>query len=381
MMASEDLSKWCAVVAVSGDGLLHEMINGLFEREDWATACQTPLGIIPGGSGNGLARSLAFDKKEIHSDEGILQGALGVIRGETKPLDLVCVETQDGPIYSCLSIGYALIADVDIESEFLRFLGEARFHIWSTWRIASLRLYRAKLSYLPAEGYENSEQMQSYKKQGSMLKRSRSLNTTDVVTKTEVTGRDRYFSVSDTNYDSAICESTVPTANSCKEYESDVDSDAHTFHSLKEWNQYTSKKESKVNMPDLGVPGLSEPVPATWKTIEDDFAILYAVSQSHVTRSVCISPSSSANDGVIWISMIRRGYFRNGKVSRNLLAQYFLKSETGAQAYLPGVEMIPVKSFRLQPANNRGLITLDGELIKTASIQATVLPSMANILS
>ena len=27
-----------------GDGLLHEMINGLFEREDWATACQTPLG-------------------------------------------------------------------------------------------------------------------------------------------------------------------------------------------------------------------------------------------------------------------------------------------------------------------------------------------------
>ena len=32
-------------------------------------------------------------------------------------------------------------------------------------------------------------------------------------------------------------------------------------------------------MPDLGVPKLSEPVPSNWKTIEDDFAILYAVSQ------------------------------------------------------------------------------------------------------
>jgi hypothetical protein len=27
---------------------MHEVINGLFMRDDWARALQTPLGIIPG---------------------------------------------------------------------------------------------------------------------------------------------------------------------------------------------------------------------------------------------------------------------------------------------------------------------------------------------
>lgn len=36
-----------------------KVYNGLLEREDWETACQIPIGVIPQGSGNGLARSLA----------------------------------------------------------------------------------------------------------------------------------------------------------------------------------------------------------------------------------------------------------------------------------------------------------------------------------
>uniref|UniRef100_A0A672F2H2 sphingosine kinase n=1 Tax=Salarias fasciatus TaxID=181472 RepID=A0A672F2H2_SALFA len=53
-----DLSKWDALVIMSGDGLLFEVINGLMEREDWQEAIQTPLGILPGGSGNALAASI-----------------------------------------------------------------------------------------------------------------------------------------------------------------------------------------------------------------------------------------------------------------------------------------------------------------------------------
>ncbi|ETE72469.1 Sphingosine kinase 1, partial [Ophiophagus hannah] len=54
----EDMSKWDAVVIMAGDGLLHEVINGLMERPDWKTAIQKPLCILPGGSGNALAASL-----------------------------------------------------------------------------------------------------------------------------------------------------------------------------------------------------------------------------------------------------------------------------------------------------------------------------------
>lgn len=35
-----------------------QVINGLLERPDWEEAIQTPLGILPGGSGNALAASI-----------------------------------------------------------------------------------------------------------------------------------------------------------------------------------------------------------------------------------------------------------------------------------------------------------------------------------
>ena len=33
-----------------------QVLNGIFERDDWMEACKLPLGVIPGGTGNGLAR-------------------------------------------------------------------------------------------------------------------------------------------------------------------------------------------------------------------------------------------------------------------------------------------------------------------------------------
>uniref|UniRef100_A0A3Q2QU54 sphingosine kinase n=1 Tax=Fundulus heteroclitus TaxID=8078 RepID=A0A3Q2QU54_FUNHE len=58
LVRNADLSQWDALVIMSGDGLLFEVINGLMEREDWQQAIKTPLGILPGGSGNALAASL-----------------------------------------------------------------------------------------------------------------------------------------------------------------------------------------------------------------------------------------------------------------------------------------------------------------------------------
>lgn len=47
-----------AVVTVSGDGLMHEIINGFAEREDARRALQIPVAPIPTGSGNGFCISL-----------------------------------------------------------------------------------------------------------------------------------------------------------------------------------------------------------------------------------------------------------------------------------------------------------------------------------
>jgi sphingosine kinase len=37
------------MVTISGDGLFHEVVNGLLTRKDWAEARKTPVGIIPAG--------------------------------------------------------------------------------------------------------------------------------------------------------------------------------------------------------------------------------------------------------------------------------------------------------------------------------------------
>lgn len=57
---TRDIYMWRSIVVVGGDGIYFEVINGLFERPDWQRAIETiPIGIIPCGSGNGLARTIA----------------------------------------------------------------------------------------------------------------------------------------------------------------------------------------------------------------------------------------------------------------------------------------------------------------------------------
>jgi len=64
-------------------------------------------------------------------------------------MDLSRYETQSANYLSFLTFSWSLIADIDIESEVLRWLGWLRMEVYSAWRVLNLRSYRAKLTYLP----------------------------------------------------------------------------------------------------------------------------------------------------------------------------------------------------------------------------------------
>lgn len=66
-------------------------------------------------------------------------------------MDIVRISTKRKVYYSFLSFGWGLMADVDIESERLRCLGEPRFALWSIYRSVALKKYAGTLSYLPSE--------------------------------------------------------------------------------------------------------------------------------------------------------------------------------------------------------------------------------------
>uniref|UniRef100_A0A3P9HZZ2 sphingosine kinase n=1 Tax=Oryzias latipes TaxID=8090 RepID=A0A3P9HZZ2_ORYLA len=156
------LSDWDGIVIVSGDGLLHEVINGLMERPDWEQAIKTPVGILPCGSGNALAGSINHNAGyDMCLREPLLLNCCFLLcRGGVRPMDVVSVTTSPAPsnnshpaaprrVFSFLSVAWGFVSDVDIESERYRGLGSARFTLGTLVRIASLRSYKGRLSFLP----------------------------------------------------------------------------------------------------------------------------------------------------------------------------------------------------------------------------------------
>ena len=86
------------------------------------------------------------------SSDALVDNTLHVAKGRPVSMDLVrftCLNRQI--YYAFLSFGWGLMSDIDIESERLRFLGEARFTIWSLYRAANTKKYQGTLSYLPAD--------------------------------------------------------------------------------------------------------------------------------------------------------------------------------------------------------------------------------------
>ena len=144
-----DLSSVDAVLVVSGDGLLCEVYNGLQAHAQHELAAAMPLGIVPAGSGNAVAKSLAARAGEACTPVNATLAALCCTA--PMPLDAALVRQRGAPpIHALLSLSWALVADVDIESEALRALGPARFTVQALLRCALLRRYAGRLLFLPS---------------------------------------------------------------------------------------------------------------------------------------------------------------------------------------------------------------------------------------
>lgn len=143
------LAEWDGIVAVGGDGLLHEIVNGLARRDPAGLSAlrQMPLAIIGGGTGNGLYASVLQHSAQAMSPVDM---AFLVIKGRLVQSDLSLIETAGGERHlSFLSLSWGLISDVDILSERIRWAGALRQDIYGIWAILRRKRYRGRLSFLP----------------------------------------------------------------------------------------------------------------------------------------------------------------------------------------------------------------------------------------
>ncbi|VDB83012.1 unnamed protein product [Peniophora sp. CBMAI 1063] len=111
------------IISISGDGIVHELYNGMAKHETPRKAFRVPIAPIPAGSGNGLSLNLLGLKE----GNNVVAATLNAIKGRPMAVD-VCSIVQDGKrTFSYMSQCLGLMADLDLGTEHLRILGSNRF--------------------------------------------------------------------------------------------------------------------------------------------------------------------------------------------------------------------------------------------------------------
>ncbi|XP_069050715.1 sphingosine kinase 1 [Lepisosteus oculatus] len=335
LVREADLSQWDALVIMSGDGLLFEVVNGLMERGDWEAAIRTPLGILPGGSGNALAASINHycGFPPAMGEELLVSCGFQLCRGLVSRLDLAAVHLGSGQrLFSFLSLAWGFVADVDIESEKYRRVGAARFTLGTLVRLASLRTYRGRLAYLPAAGSPPPPPPGSSRRP-------------------------------------ADPPAALPLYNSCS---------SNNATQARSGQGPPRAAPGPPGPPDPLLVPLAQPVPGCWTAVpEEDFVLLLAMYQSHLAEDLLAAPAAAPADGLLHLFYVRAG------VSRAALLRLFLAMERGAHlaAGCPQLVHVRARAFRLEPLSPKGMITVDGEAVEYGPVQVQVHSGLGRLVT
>ncbi|CAG9540218.1 unnamed protein product [Cercopithifilaria johnstoni] len=321
------LDNYDAVAAISGDGLILELISGFLMRQDRERALKMPLAHIPGGTSNGLAASICFQCNEPFPPRGIFCTEMAVMLARPRylPLRINHVQTEhDGNKAMFMSLTWGLIADIDIGSERFRWAGMARLHMEAFLRIAKLPQvahYKGRISYLPV----HDDALQRSAKLWNDLEREKYAK--------------RHFEYRpvESFMDSECGEASGSISNSFPIFRSD----------------------------DLmQVPALCEPVGSDWDMLEGYFVYVCLTSLSHLGSDVPYLPCARLDDDFIYLTYIDW----NNVKSRFEVAKMMLGINDCSHLTYSFLQIVPVRACRVEPLGNcGGYIAIDGEPITSGS--------------
>ena len=136
-----DTAKFDTVVVCSGDGLVHEVFNGLASRDNDAGDAlrRIRLAHVPCGSGNAMSCNVNGTSK-------VAPAALNIVKGVEMAIDMVSVTQKTrGRYVSFLSQSVGVLAECDLATEHMRFMGENRFVVGYIQRMFSRRKFPAEV--------------------------------------------------------------------------------------------------------------------------------------------------------------------------------------------------------------------------------------------
>lgn len=136
------------IVAIGGDGIFNEILNGLLAARDRpgldparaAMLARLRLAHLPCGSTDALACSL-------NGTRSVFAAAMHVALGDRTPLDVLRVHVGGQQRFASCIATCGFMSDVVLASERHRWLGSLRYDITGALTLAANRSYRCRVSY------------------------------------------------------------------------------------------------------------------------------------------------------------------------------------------------------------------------------------------
>lgn len=339
---SLDVSAYDSLVIFSGDGLVHEAINGLCSRQDALLALRRcPVGVLPGGSGN--ASSMSVNGPRDGGNPAL--AALTVLKGTPMQTDICTVTQSNERFYSFLSQAYGIMADVDLGTEHMRWMGTHRFTAGFLQRALAGPVYDCEISMRIVESDKQKMREDS-------LATHRKALAPDFVT-ADGKGENPFASHEDDQDDAGPETLAMPAL------------------------KYGTIQDA---IPSGSGPDLApiEGSNATgWTTLASPVCNIYAGSLPYLAENLMMFPVAN-NDGQIVLSIVP-------VVKALTLLGLFNGAESGGVYLNDKVEYYKVEAYRLHPKpSTNGLpnyISIDGESYPYEPFQVEIHAGIGRMLS
>ncbi|EFQ35684.1 diacylglycerol kinase catalytic domain-containing protein [Colletotrichum graminicola] len=315
-----DIDAFDTIVTCSGDGLAHEVFNGLAQRPDAARALRKiAVSHIPCGSGNAMSINL-------YGSHRASIAALALIKGVETPMDLISITQGDRRTLSFLSQSLGIVAESDLGTEHLRWMGGARFTWGYLMRIFEKKCYPCDLA-VKVE-IEDKPGVKEHYRQYTHKASSTSLGTAEAP-RAE-------------NADAAQNQDAEPQG-----------------------------------LPPLKYGTINEDLPDGWELIpHDKMGNFYCGNMPFMAADANFFSAALPNDGLMDLVCI------NGDVSVSNQLSLILGVDSGKLFDNPLVSYRKISAYRIIPRNQKnGYISIDGEKVPFEPFQAEVHPGLGRVIS
>ncbi|KAK4176652.1 putative phingoid long chain base kinase [Triangularia setosa] len=326
-----DIDNYDIAIPCSGDGLPHEVFNGLAKRPD-ARRALSKIAVchIPCGSGNAMSCNL-------YGTHRPTLAALAIIKGVPTPLDLVSITQGEERFVSFLSQALGVIADLDLGTEHLRWMGAARFTVGFLTLVLQKKTYPCDIA-IKVEIEHKESVKRHYRERVTQ-------GSTD----------------SEESRQSKVCDGT--------------DADACPMTSSPSPNPET---EDGPGLPPLKYGTVMDKLPEGWELVPyEKLGSFYCGNMAYMAPDANFFSAALANDGLMDLIITQ------GDVSPLKSIGLQMAVDTGEFFDSPLVTYRKISAYRLIPRNagKGGYLSIDGEARPFEPFQAEIHKGLGLTLS